>query len=193
MSKEHGAYVTGAFWTFSPVVAITSAWDGKVNGQIAVTVVNGSIVHSHPRLIVGIWKKNYTHDFILNSCSMVIHLLRNDQLSTVKNFGFYTGRDRDKFVGVETKTGALGCPILVDAHSYAECKVINKMDCGDMTSFLVDVVDGDIINSGEWLTLQHFYSNAPMEWIQQYQERLGESIEESLRTINNIDYSAWTP
>ena len=39
MSVEEGSAVAGAFWANSPVIAITSSWNGKVNGQIAVTAV----------------------------------------------------------------------------------------------------------------------------------------------------------
>ena len=56
MGKQEGSAVAGIFWSQSPVVAITSTWDGKINGQIAVTVVTSSVVHTIPRLIVGIWK-----------------------------------------------------------------------------------------------------------------------------------------
>jgi len=74
MSRDEGSAVAGAFWTNSPVIAITSSWEGKVNGQIAVTAVTSSIVHEIPRLLVGIWKANYTHEFITNSKAFTVHL-----------------------------------------------------------------------------------------------------------------------
>lgn len=191
MSKEEGSAVAGIFWSLSPVVAITSSWDGNVNGQIAVTAVTSSIVHTVPRLLVGIWKGNYTHGFIINSKAFTIHLLRKDQLSLVKNFGFYTGRERDKFKDIEYKTGVTGSPVLEDAHSYAECEVLNAMDGGDMTAFLARVVDGGIISRGEWMTLNDFYSEAPPEWIAEYGEKLSRSVAYSLETIHKIDYKPW--
>ena len=194
MSTHEGVSVSGAFWSLSPVVAITSAWEGEINGQIAVTAVNSSIICSYPRLLLGIWKKNYTHGFITKSKKLVVHLLRKDQLETVKNFGFYTGRERDKFQGIEHDTGsATGCPVLRDCHSYAECEVINAMDGGDMTAFLVNVIHGGIVTGGEWMTLSGFYSEAPPEWIAQYESRLSESVEYSLKIIDKIDYSPWKP
>ena len=191
MSKEEGQAVAGAFWSLSPVVAITSSWEGKPNGQIAVTAVTSSIVHSIPRLLVGIWKGNYTHGFIMKSRAFTIHLLRPDQLSLVRNFGFYTGRDRNKFEDVDYKTGVTGSPVLADAYSYAECRVLNAMDGGDMTAFLVSVVDGGILSRGEWMTLERFYSDAPAEWIEEYGVKLSRSVAYSLNIIHNIDYSPW--
>jgi flavin reductase (DIM6/NTAB) family NADH-FMN oxidoreductase RutF len=193
MSKEEGQAVAGAFWSLSPVVAITSSWEGRPNGQIAVTSVTSSIVHSIPRLLVGIWKGNYTHGFIMNSGAFTIHLLRPDQLGLVRDFGFYTGRERNKFENVKYRTGVTGSPVLTDAHSYAECRVINAMDGGDMTAFLVSVVDGGILSRGEWMTLDRFYSDAPYEWIEEYGEKLSRSVAYSLNIIHNIDYSPWKP
>jgi flavin reductase (DIM6/NTAB) family NADH-FMN oxidoreductase RutF len=193
MSKEDGSAVAGAFWSLSPVVVITSSWEGKSNGQVAVTAVTASIVHSVPRLLVGIWKGNYTHQFIINSRTFTIHLLKPDQLSLVKNFGFYTGRERNKFENVEFRTGVTGSPVLAEAHSYAECRVINAMDGGDMTAFLVSVEEGGIMSSGEWMTLSNFYSYAPPEWIEEYGEKLSRSVAYSLNIIHNIDYSPWKP
>jgi len=193
MGKQEGSAVAGIFWSQSPVVAITSAWDGKINGQIAVTVVTSSVVHTIPRLIVGIWKGNYTHEFIYNSKKLCIHLLRRDQLELVKNFGFYTGRERKKFKDIPYETDVTGCPILLDCHSFAECEVINAMDGGDMTPFLVSVVNGGVKSNEQWLTLDYFYNYAPPQWIEEYSHKLSKSVEASLQCIHNIDYKSWQP
>lgn len=189
MSIQEGSSVASAFWSNSPVVVVTSALDGKINGQIAVTVVNSSIVHSIPRLMIGIWKGNYTHQFITGSNSLAVHLLRKDQIELVRNFGFYTGRERDKFSRISCRTGKTGSPVIPDTHSYAEGKVINRMDGGDMTGFLVDVVDGGLNSRDQWMTLAGFYSTAPVEWIMEYEEKLSKSIEYSLPIIRKIDYT----
>ena len=194
MSKEEGATVAGAFWSLAPVIAVTSSWQGKVNAQIAVTAVTASIVHSIPRLLLGIWTGNYTHEFITNSKALTVHLLRRDQLQLVKSFGFYTGREREKLKNIPYSLGVTGSPVLGDAHSYAECRVINTMDGGDMTAFLVNVVDGKVIKSNEqWMTLSYFYSAAPPEWIAEYGEKLSRSVAFSLERIHTIDYSPWKP
>ena len=129
--------VSGIFWNDSPVVVITSRREDKINGQVAVTLVTSSIVHTIPRLLIGIWKGNHTHGFIMKSRNLVVHLLRKDQIALVRNFGFYSGRDREKFPGIDHFEGKNGCPVLRDVHSYVECSVLNAMDGGDMTAFLV--------------------------------------------------------
>ena len=193
MSFAEGSSTAGGFWIYSPVVVITSENKEKINGQIAVTVVTSSIVSSVPRLIVGIWKGNYTHSFIYNSKKLNIHLLKTDQFDLVRNFGFYTGRERDKFRSIDYKLGNNGCPVLKNVHSYMECEVINAMDGGDMTSFLVNVVNGKIYDSKHWMTLSDFYSLAPQEWIAEYDRKLSKSIQYSLPIIHNINYEPFKP
>ena len=193
MSKEEGSIVSGAFWSQAPVVAITSKWGKEINGQIAVTVVTSSVIHSIPRLIVGIWKGNYTHSFIYNSKKLCIHLLNEDQMELVRNFGFYTGREVKKFQNISYSSNLTGCPILKECHSYAECEVINAMDGGDMTPFLVNVINGSINSHKRWMTLDYFYNNAPYNWIQQYNQKLAKTVETSLPIIHNIKNDYWNP
>ena len=193
MSIHEGSAIAGVFWSNSPVVAITSCKDEKINGQIAVTVVTSSIISSIPRLLVGIWKGNYTHEFISTSRRFNIHLLKKEQFDLVRNFGFYTGRERDKFAEVEYDLSSSGCPIIKAAHSYAECEVINSMDGGDMTAFLTKVTNGEVKDRGGWMTLSDFYNYAPPEWIAQYDEKLARSIQFSLPIIHNLDYTPFEP
>lgn len=193
MSSSEGSALAGIFWSYSPVVVITSALDEKINGQVAVTVVTSSIVSTVPRLIVGIWKGNYTHGFIYKSKKLNIHLLKKDQFELVKNFGFYTGREVDKFQDIKYDLAGNGCPVINDVHSYMECRVLNAMDGGDMTPFLVSVEYGRIFDRNHWMTLSDFYNYAPPEWIAEYDSKLVKSIEFSLPIINEISYEPFEP
>ncbi len=193
MSTSEGSAIAGIFWSYSPVVVITSKLDGQINGQVAVTVVTSSIVGSIPRLIVGIWKGNYTHSFIYKSKKLNIHLLKKDQFDLVKNFGFYTGRDKDKFKDISYKRGNNNCPVIEGVHSYMECDVLNAMDGGDMTPFLVKVSDGKLYSSGDWMTLSDFYNYAPPEWIAEYDQKLSKSIQYSMPIIHNISHEPFKP
>lgn len=183
----------GIFWHNSPVMVVTSEYDGKINGQVAVTAVTSSIVHTRPRLLLGIWKGNFTHSFITESRKLNIHLLKKDQIDPVKNFGFYTGRERNKFSNTDYHIGENGCPVLENVHSYSECRVLNAMDGGDMTTFFLVVEYGEVFDHGSWLTLNDFYSTAPQEWIMEYNLKLQKSIEFSLPIIDKISYEGFEP
>jgi len=70
---------------------------------------------------------------------------------------------------------------------------INAMDGGDMTPFLVSVVNGGVKSNEQWLTLDYFYNYAPPQWIEEYSHKLSKSVEASLQCIHNIDYKSWQP
>ncbi len=185
--------VSGIFWHNCPVVIITSRRENEINGQVAVTLVTCSIVHTVPRLLVGIWKGNHTHGFIMKSRNLVVHLLRKDQIALVRNFGFYSGREKQKFAGIDHFEGKNGCPVLNGTHSYAECSVLNAMDGGDMTAFLVSADYGEIVGGGEWMTLADFYSLAPEQWVIQYGQKLMESVNFSMPIIHKISHEPFQP
>ena len=59
------APIMGRLW--SPLAAVTSEWQGKVNAQIAVAITAASIVPDLPRVLVQIYKENYSHRLICQS------------------------------------------------------------------------------------------------------------------------------
>jgi len=185
--------ISGIFWHNSPVVIITSRREDEINGQVAVTLVTSSIVHTVPRLLIGIWKGNHTHGFIMKSRNLVVHLLKKDQTPLVRNFGFYSGREKQKFTGIDHSQGKNGCPVLEGVHSYVECSVLNAMDGGDMTAFLVSSDYGEIVRGGNWMTLADFYALAPEEWVIEYGQKLMESVNFSMPIIHKIDHEAFQP
>ncbi|MGK7920548.1 MAG: flavin reductase, partial [Trichodesmium sp.] len=60
----------------------------------------------------------------------------------------------DRFAGVETKEANNGCPVLTGALAYLECKVANRMECGDHWLVYAVVENGQLLNDG--VTAVHF-------------------------------------
>lgn len=60
----------------------------------------------------------------------------------------------DRFVGVETKEANNGCPVLTGALAYLECKIANRMECGDHWLVYAVVENGQVLNDG--VTAVHF-------------------------------------
>ena len=57
---------------WAPMAAVTSAWQGKYNAQIAVAISAASIVPGKPRVAIKIQKRNLTHDLIYKSDGFLI-------------------------------------------------------------------------------------------------------------------------
>jgi len=127
------------------------------NGQIANTVFQAT---SEPATIaVCINKQNFTHEFIRESRVFVVSVLSKDTpLKFVGHFGFRSGRDLDKFKGMNYKVGRTGAPIVLDqAIAYIEAEVIKEVDGGTHTIFIGKVVDAEILTSEEPMTYAYYH------------------------------------
>lgn len=181
--------IMGRLW--SPLAAVTSHLDGKLNAQIAVAISAASIVPDRPRVVAQIYKANYSHNLILGSGSFALNFLAGDQLDFIRDFGLVSGKDRNKLEGVAFETGALGNPILQDCAGWLECRVINAMDGGDMTCFLADVVAGHAAADKSPITWREARRLIPQEWNEAWERKIGAEIEVSRLRMDDLDASGW--
>ncbi|MEO5509548.1 MAG: flavin reductase family protein [Longimicrobiales bacterium] len=160
-----------------PVVAVTSAHGGRINGMIANSAQRASLVPSHPRISVYISKINYTHDLVMSSGVAAIHLLRRDHWDLIWHLGLQSGRDVDKLATVPTHTQTTGAPLIDDALVAYDCRVANTMDAGGATFFLLDVVGAYNGPAGEVMTSVYFRENMSPAKKDIYEERLVAAME----------------
>jgi flavin reductase (DIM6/NTAB) family NADH-FMN oxidoreductase RutF len=159
----------------TPVVAITSARNGKRNGMISDGAVRCSIVPDVPRVLAQINAFHLTHEIVSETGRFALHLLHAGQVDLVTTLGFASGRDADKLAGVPHRIGATGCPILDDCYAWFDCTVINRMDTGIATLFLGQVMDVGRGRGEAVLTPAHLRSVLPAEYRDRYVRHLGEA------------------
>lgn len=181
----------GRLW--SPLAAVTSRGQGRDNAQIAVAIAAASIVPERPRVLVQIYKGNYSHRLIGESRAFALNFLRPGQLSLIRDFGFVSGAARDKLAGVSWSAGVTGSPILADCAGWLDCRVVNAMDGGDMTAFLAEVVDGYVAPGAEFLTWREARRRIPAEWNREWDVKVGGEIAVSRQRMGEIDYRGWQP
>ena len=178
---------------WSPIAAVTSCWDAKLNAQIAVAIGGGSIVPSQPRVVVQIYKRNFSHDQIYRSGAFALNFLRKDQIQLIRDFGLVSGRDEDKLSGVAHLLGASGSPVLQDCWGYLDCRVINALDGGDMTCFLGEVLAGDTVSDNGPLWWRDAVRQLPKEIMEEWDRRIKGEIEFSTSRMRQIDLGPWKP
>lgn len=156
-------------------VAVTTIDGGFANGLMSLSAGSMSIVPELPRATVSLTKYNKTHDMVLRSGIFVMHLLSavpeqvDASLDILMTLGGSSGRDGDKISKLRTETGITGAPILLDAHSYVEARVMATLDVEESTIFVGDVVAAEILNPGERLRIGEAWGKLPAEWIEQYE------------------------
>jgi flavin reductase (DIM6/NTAB) family NADH-FMN oxidoreductase RutF len=156
-------------------VAVTTIDDGFANGLISLSAGAAGIVPELPRATVSLTKYNRTHDMLINSGIFVMHMLSADpaeidkSLEILMTLGGSSGRDGDKMSRLRTKAGVTGAPVLLDAHSYVECRVTGSLDNDENTIFVGDVVAAEVFSSGQRLRIGEAWGKLPHEWIERYE------------------------
>ncbi|MHB8157272.1 MAG: flavin reductase, partial [Desulfocucumaceae bacterium] len=143
-SISYGLYIVG------------SVKGGKANAQVCNTVFQ--LTSAPMRIALGINKNNLTNEYIKSSGVLSVCVLGKNGHDMVRNFGFRSGRDVDKFENIKFATGKFGAPIIDDCISYMECRVLPEMtvDVGTHTLFVAEVVDGAVLSTDEPMTYSYY-------------------------------------
>mgnify|MGYP001195762770 FL=1 len=156
-------------------VAVNSVDGDFVNGLMSLSAGAASIVPELPRATVSLTKYNRTHDMLVNSGVFAMHMLSagedeiDKSLEILMTLGGSSGRDGDKISKLRTKRGVTGAPILLDAHSYVECRITGSLDNEENTIFVGDVVAAEVFSSAKRLQIGPAWAKLPPEWIERYE------------------------
>ncbi|HCV00264.1 MAG: hypothetical protein CL897_05250 [Dehalococcoidia bacterium] len=125
------------FW--APLCAIGSSGSTGPNAQICVSVFGASIVPNRPRLLISLSKTNYTEGLVRQSGRLTVTLLSSAQSALLKPLGLKSGKDGDKLAGLDVELTPSGIPTFPGGVGALECEVLEPLDLGDATAFLVAV------------------------------------------------------
>lgn len=135
------------------VYVVSTLDNGKPTGCIA----NSAMQVTHDTIAVSINHDNYTNKCIKESKKFAISILGvdvNDNIIPV--FGFTSGKDTDKFKGVDIKE-VDGLDVIADSTGYIICDVINQMETETHTIFLGKIVDGDTLKEQIPMTYAYYH------------------------------------
>jgi flavin reductase (DIM6/NTAB) family NADH-FMN oxidoreductase RutF len=154
---------------------VTTIHNGRTNGLMALSGSSGGIVPESPRFQINITKYNFTHDMVLQSGVFVFHLLAagSDEtlqasLNIIIALAGRSGRDGDKLEGLATRPGVTGAPILTDALTYVEARVVKAFDADEHTIFLGDVIAAETLRKDPPLDIGKAWSSLPKGWVEDY-------------------------
>lgn len=147
-----------AFWKVSYGLYVVTARDGdQRNGCLVNTFVQ---VAEQPCVVsISLNKKNLTHDIIRRSRKFAVQVLdRDTPLQFLGRFGFRSGREFDKFEGIQWRDGTTGSPVVLD-HTIAsfEVEVTGSVDCGTHTLFIGNTKVSVNLKPGEPLTYAYYH------------------------------------
>lgn len=146
-----------AIWDISYGLYIVTSFDGeKHNGQIVNTAFQ--VTNTPPQIAVCISKENLTHEYIMKTKLFGVSILEKETpMIFMGPWGFKSGRNIDKFQGVNYKTGTTGLRLVTDhTLSVMEAKVTSTQDVGTHTIFVGEIVNSEVIKDGELLTYEYY-------------------------------------
>ena len=131
-----------AFFKLSYGLFVVTAHEGdKDNGCITNTVVQQTTTPN--RISVTINKNNLTHDMILRTGVFNVSVLsEGSSFDTFKHWGFQSGKDVDKTVGITFYRLENGVIYIVEGvNAVLSAKVEQAIDLGTHTLFIAEVTD----------------------------------------------------
>ncbi len=145
-------------------------------GLVATFVSQASIVPASPRVVVGIAKQHHTRGLIEASDAFALHLLGEENLDWVWRFGLRSGRDGDKLDGLPLTTAVTGSPIVEGALGWLDCRVEARLDSGDRTVYLAEVVAARRTSAAAPLTARQVMGRASPERLRELTEQMTRDI-----------------
>lgn len=102
---------------------------------------------------------NYTNSCIKKTGKFAFSILsQQSDPALIGCFGFRSGKDADKFAGVDYEL-VEGMPVLKDSCGYVVCRTIQQMETATHTVFLGEVIAGEIYNRGAEAMTYAYYHN----------------------------------
>jgi len=151
--------ITALFKLTYGLYVVSAAWEGKDAGCVINTAVQ--VTAEPPRLCVTVAKSNYTHDAIAASGRFALSVLTKDTpVELIRNFGFRTSRDCDKFGSAACGLDGQGTRYLRE-HCAARfsCRVESTLDVGTHTLFVGLIEEAEVLDdSQEPITYAYYHS-----------------------------------
>jgi flavin reductase (DIM6/NTAB) family NADH-FMN oxidoreductase RutF len=148
-------------WLDREIWLVTARADTRRSGLIATFVNPATIVPELPRMLVGLAKQHYTWELVEASNAFALHLLSEQHIDWVWHFGLQSGRGQDKFDGLRCREATTGSPVLEDAVGWLDCRVEARLNTGDRTVYLAEVVQGGVTHFAPPLTSRRLLQLAP--------------------------------
>lgn len=136
---------------------VTSKKDDLLNGQIANAVIQ--VTSEPPTIAASINRSNLTWEYIKSSRVFAVSVLCEDTpMVFIGRFGFRSGRDVNKFEGIDYRIGITGAPIVLEnAVAFMEVRVTQEIDVGTHTIFVGELIDADVVSDKTCLTYEHYH------------------------------------
>ena len=138
---------------------LTAKEGAKDNGCIINTVMQQT--ETPKRVSITVNKENYTCGMIQRTGVFNVSVLSQDApFAVFEHYGFHSGKDTDKFAGVDVKRSANGLSYLPqDTKAFLSCKVVKTVEFETHVLFIADVTEARELSSVPAMTYSYYFDN----------------------------------
>lgn len=135
----YGFYITGVVGDDGQANGFTTCWVSQVSFE-------------PPQVVVAVRKDQQTHDQIEAGGVFSLNFLDTDQEDLARTFSKPLEPENGTVGGASYSTGETGAPLFDDAFAHLECRVASKLEAGDHTVYLGEVVGAELKRPADILT-----------------------------------------
>ena len=131
VSESQSARTAQALGRIVGSLSIVTTRQGELSGAMVASWVSQA-TFSPPGLTIAVAKERAIESLLPINSTFVLNILQDGKhLGLMKHFLKPFAPGEDRFAGVEIETTENGAPILKEALAYLECRVQNRLECGD--------------------------------------------------------------
>jgi flavorubredoxin/flavin reductase (DIM6/NTAB) family NADH-FMN oxidoreductase RutF len=148
VSESQSARMEQALGRIVGSLCVVTCKQGDLGGAMLASWVSQATFNP-PGFTIAVAKERAIESLLHNGNSFALNILQEgNHLGLMKHFlkPFTPGEDR--FANVATQEGENGSPILQDALAYLECRVENRMECGDHWIVYAIAEKGKLLHEG---------------------------------------------
>jgi flavin reductase (DIM6/NTAB) family NADH-FMN oxidoreductase RutF len=135
----YGFYITGVVGEDGEANGFTTCWVSQVSFE-------------PQQIIVGVRKDQHSHDQIEASGVFSLNFLDSEQEELARRFTQALEHEDGAVGGESYATGETGAPLFDSAFAHLECRVAGKLEAGDHTVYLGEVVSSNLKRPADLLT-----------------------------------------
>ena len=149
-----------AMYKISYGLYMLTTTDGEKQNGCIVNTVN-MLTDNPKRIVVFVNKANYSEELLRKTGIFNVSVLTESApFDLFKQFGFVSGRDKDKFEGGRYEVSENGLYYLpAHANAVLSGKVVDYYDYGTHTLFVAEVTEAKVLNDEKSVTYEYYQTN----------------------------------
>lgn len=148
VSESQSARTEQALGRIVGSTCIVTLQQGELSGAMLASWVSQA-TFTPPGLTIAVAKERAIESLLYTNSEFVLNILaEGNHLGLMKHFLKPFAPGEDRFAGVQTTPANNGAPILDEALAYLECRVTNRMECGDHWLIYATTDHGKVLRDG---------------------------------------------